>query len=174
MRRFAIFAPFLAAAVVAGCGSSGSSSSSAPASSGSSGGGTAVSASGSGGVSLSETEFKITPASPQVSKTGTITIKVTNNGSITHALAVQTPSGVVMTPHISPGHTATLKVNASKAGAYTFYCPIGNHRHAGMQGMFVVGGSSTPVTGGSGSGSSHTSSSSSSSSGGGGGGGYAY
>jgi uncharacterized cupredoxin-like copper-binding protein len=172
MRRFAMFAPFLAAAVIAGCGSSSSSSSSssAPASSGSSGGATAVSASGSGGVSLSETEFKITPASPKVSKAGTITIKVTNNGSITHALAVQTPSGVVMTPHISPGHSATLKVNASKAGAYSFYCPIDHHRQSGMHGTFIVGGSSTPVTGGAGSGSSQTSSSSSSSSGGG----YAY
>jgi uncharacterized cupredoxin-like copper-binding protein len=172
MRRFAILASLVAAAVIAGCGSSSSSSSSAPASSGTGGGKTAV-ATGTGAVTLRETEFKITPATARLSHTGTLTIKVTNNGSITHALAVQTPSGVVMTPHISPGHRATLKVNASKAGAYTFYCPIGNHRRAGMHGMFIVAGSSTPVAGGGGSSSSQTSSSGTSS-GRGGGGGYAY
>jgi uncharacterized cupredoxin-like copper-binding protein len=169
MRRLAMFAPFAAAAVLAGCGSSGSSSSSSSpsGSSGSNGSGTAVSASGAGGVSLSETEFKITPASPKVSKTGTITITVTNNGAITHALAVQTPSGLVKTSHIAPGQSAKLTVNISKAGSYTFYCPIGNHRQAGMHGTLVVGSGGSASGGASSSQSTSTSSSS-------GGGGYAY
>lgn len=175
MRRFAMLAPFAATALIAGCGSSSSSSttttsSSSPSSS--SGSATAV-ASGSsggsrgGGVSLSETEFRITPADPKIAKTGKITITVTNHGAITHALAVQTPSGISKTPNLTPGQSAKLTVNITKAGKYTFYCPIGNHRQAGMQGMLVVGSAGA---GGSAGGSSHTTSTGSSS----GGGGYAY
>jgi plastocyanin len=168
MRRLAMFAPFAAAALLAGCGSSSSSSTtttSSPASA--SGSGTPAAASGSGGVSLSEAEFKITPASPKVPKTGKITITVTNNGAITHALAVQTPSGLVKTPHIAPGHSAKLTVTISKAGTYTFYCPISTHRQAGMHGTLVVGSGAAASGGAS---SSQTTSTSSSS----GGGGYAY
>jgi len=166
-RRLAALAPFLVAAVVAGCGSSSSSNTSAPASSNaaaSSGG----SSSGGNAITLSESEFKITPATPTVSGTGTITITVKNTGAITHALAVQTPSGVVKTGSIAPGATATLKVDGAKAGRYTFFCPIDHHRQSGMQGVLVVGSA-----GGAGSGSAApatTTSSSSSNMGGG----YAY
>jgi plastocyanin len=128
MRCLAIMVPLLVSAVVAGCGSS------------SGGGGSSADASSGGGqLTLSETEFKITPASPTVASTGTITITVKNAGAITHALSVQTPSGTVSTGKIAPGASATLKVNASKAGRYTFFCPIPGHRAAGMQGVLVVG-----------------------------------
>ncbi len=169
MSRLAIFAPFAVAAVLAGCGSSSSSSSapansSAPASSTGSTSSAAPASSSAGGsqLTLSETEFKITPASPTVAHTGTITIAVKNTGAITHALSVQTPSGVVSTGNIAPGATATLKVNASKAGDYTFFCPIDGHRASGMQGVLIVGagagaassaGSSSTSTSGSGGGS---------------------
>ena len=134
MRRLAIIAPFLVAAVVAGCGSSSSSSKTAAASASPSGGG--------GQLTLSETEYKITPASPTVADNGTITITVKNTGAVVHALAVQTPSGTVSTGKIAPGASATLKVNASKAGRYAFFCPIPGHRAAGMQGALVVGSAS--------------------------------
>jgi uncharacterized cupredoxin-like copper-binding protein len=158
--------------LIAGCGSASSSSSSPAASSSSAAGSTSSTAAsaptstGAGSVSLTESEFKITPANAKVSETGPVTIKVTNNGSITHALALQTPSGVVQTGHIAPGRSATLKVNVSKGGSYTFYCPIGNHKQAGMQGTLVVG---SGAAAGGGTSSSQSSSSSSSS-----GGGYAY
>jgi plastocyanin len=84
----------------------------------------------------------LTPATRAVSRTGTITITVTNAGSITHALAVQTPSGVVKTGSIAPGATTTLEVEATKAGRYTFFCPIDHHRQSGMQGVLVVGSAS--------------------------------
>jgi uncharacterized cupredoxin-like copper-binding protein len=146
MRRLATLAPLaLVAAVLAGCGSS-SSTSSAPASSSNAAAATSSqSSSGGGQLTLSETEFKITPASPTVAKTGTITITVKNTGAVTHALSVVTPSGTVSTGHIAPGGTATLKVNATKAGKYTFFCPIPGHRAAGMQGVMVVG-SASPST----------------------------
>lgn len=141
MRRLAIIVPFALAAVIAGCGSSGGGSSAASASNAAAGSGSSASG---GQLTLSETEFKITPANATVAKAGTIAITVKNSGAITHALSVQTPSGTVSTGKIAPGKSATLKVNATKAGSYTFYCPIHGHRAAGMQGVLVVGSASAP------------------------------
>ncbi len=147
MIRFTTLAPLAVAVVLAGCGSSNSSSSGGSNVAGAS---TSSQASSGGQLTLSETEFKITPASPNVAHTGTITITVNNAGAVTHALAVQTPTGVVKTGPIAPGASATLKVDAAQAGKYTFYCPIPGHRQAGMQGVLVVGssgaGSAAPTT----------------------------
>jgi uncharacterized cupredoxin-like copper-binding protein len=131
----ALGAPIAIAALLAGCGSSSSSSSSSSAAS------TPAStpAASGGSVTLSESEFKITPASAAVAQTGTITITMKNTGKVVHALAVQTPSGVVKTGAINPGGSATLTVSAAKAGSYTFYCPIDGHRNLGMAGTLVVG-----------------------------------
>jgi uncharacterized cupredoxin-like copper-binding protein len=151
MLRVSLLAPFAVAALIAGCGSSSTTTSSGAAASSSAaatGTSSSTAAGAGGGVSLSETEFKITPATPAVAKTGTITITVKNSGKVTHALAVVTPAGVVKTGPIAPGATATLNVNATKAGKYTFYCPIPGHRMLGMQGTLVVGGA-RPRAGGS-------------------------
>ena len=136
-RGFALLAPVAVAVVIAGCGSSSSNKSSNAAF-----GASAASPAASGGASaltLSETEFKISPVSAIVSKAGPITITVKNVGTIEHELAVQTPSGVVKTAPIPPGSSATLKVDASKDGRYVYFCPIGHHRAAGMQGVLIVG-----------------------------------
>ena len=143
MLRISLLAPFAVAVLIAGCGSSSSTSSAAPSSAAAAKttSSAAAPASGAGGhVSLSETEFKITPAGPAVMKTETVTITMRNSGQITHALAVQTPAGIVRTADIAPGATGTLKVNVSKPGKYTFYCPIANHRMLGMQGTLTVAG----------------------------------
>jgi uncharacterized cupredoxin-like copper-binding protein len=173
MRRLTLLVPFAMVSVLAGCGSSSSSSSSAaPASAPATSTSSAAAPSGStgGGVTLTETEFKITPSSPTVAKAGKITITVKNSGKVTHALAVQTPSGVVKTSPIAPGATATLTVDVSKAGKYTFFCPIDGHRNLGMQGTLVVGSGASA----SGSSGSAKPASTTSSGGGGGGGSYGY
>jgi uncharacterized cupredoxin-like copper-binding protein len=142
MRRLTLLFPFVLVALLAGCGSSSSSSSSSvasPAPATSSPSAPASSGSAGGAVKLTETEFKITPANATASKAGKITITVKNSGKITHALAVQTPSGLVHTGDIAPGASATLTVNATKSGKYTFFCPIGMHRQLGMVGTLVVG-----------------------------------
>jgi uncharacterized cupredoxin-like copper-binding protein len=167
MRRLAIVIPLLV--LMAGCGSSSStttpsststststrtSTSSAAAPPASTGTSTGSTRSGGGALTLSETEFKITPKNGAVASTGTIAITVKNNGKIVHALAVQTPTGVVKTGNIAPGATATLAVDLSKAGTYTFYCPIDHHRQLGMVGTLTVGGPSSggAAAGGAGSG----------------------
>jgi uncharacterized cupredoxin-like copper-binding protein len=148
-----------AAAVLAGCGSSKSSSSaSAPPRSSST-----PAASGGGSVSFSEKEYKITPSTATL-KAGTATIKVANNGTVPHAFAVQTPAGVVRIHAISPGGSASLTVHLTKAGHYTFFCPLDGHRQLGMVGTLTVG------SGGNGSGGAGITTSTSSTSGGAGGG----
>jgi uncharacterized cupredoxin-like copper-binding protein len=151
MRRFALIAPFAVAALIAGCGSSSSSSSSASTSStpaaapssstttSSTAAAPATSGGGSSSVKLSETEFKITPKTPAVAKVGPVTFDVTNNGSVTHALAVESPAGLKSTASIAPGKSATLTVDFTKAGTYTFYCPVDNHKMLGMIGTITVG-----------------------------------
>jgi uncharacterized cupredoxin-like copper-binding protein len=144
VQRLALAIPLALTAVIAGCGSSSSSTAVRGAQRVA-----AVSTSG-GGLALSETEFKITPAAPSVAHTGTITITVRNTGAVTHALTMQTPAGPVSTSSIAPGKTATLKVNASKPGRYTFFCPIPGHEQAGMKGTLVVGSASANASGGGG------------------------
>jgi uncharacterized cupredoxin-like copper-binding protein len=153
------------ALAVAGCGSSSNDNKSSNSGGGSSSQKTAPASSGGGNaVSLSETEFKIDPASPSVKKTGKVTFKVKNDGTITHALEVE-GNGVeeTKTGNIAPGKSATLTIDAKKAGSLEFYCPIDGHKAQGMKGELKVGGGSDPGSG--------SSSSSSSKSGGGGGGG---
>jgi plastocyanin len=89
-------------------------------------------------VAISESEFKLTPASVKVPKAGPVTIQVKNAGGTAHALALQTASGVVTSPTLAPGKSASVKADL-KAGTYTMYCPIDGHRSKGMEGKVVVG-----------------------------------
>ncbi len=176
MRALALLVALAVAAALAGCGSSSSSSSattssssaatsSTAASSSGSGSGASSAASGAGGaeaLALSEKEFKILPAAPTLGHTGKVTITVKNTGAITHALAVDTPSGTVSTGNIAPGATATLTVDLTKTGHYTFYCPIPGHRAAGMVGVLTVEPLAHAAGSGSGSGGAAVSSGSSS------------
>jgi uncharacterized cupredoxin-like copper-binding protein len=133
MRRLVYIVGFAAIIAVAGCGSSSSNSSSGASSS--------ASSSAASQLSLTETEFKISPATANVASPGKVTINVKNAGGVTHAFTVVTPSGKVRTPTISPGGSATLTVDLSKPGKYVFYCPIDGHRASGMVGTLVVGSS---------------------------------
>jgi uncharacterized cupredoxin-like copper-binding protein len=89
-------------------------------------------------LAISESEFKLTPASAKVAKAGPVTIQVKNAGGTAHALALKTSTGVVTTPTLAPGKSASLKADL-KAGTYTMYCPIDGHRGKGMEGKVVVG-----------------------------------
>ena len=90
-----------------------------------------------GTVSVSESEFKLTPSTVRVPSSGPVTIQVTNSGGIQHALVVEGPRGGVKTPTLSPGHGASLGADL-KPGTYTMFCPIDGHRAKGMEGKLVV------------------------------------
>jgi plastocyanin len=141
-----------AGALIAGCGSGDSSSS------GSSGGGggygsqapakttatTAAAPAASSGARLAlkaveSNGLSFDPKALQA-KAGTVTITMDNpsGDSQPHAVSVEGPGGVAASGQIAqPGSTSkvTLKL---KPGKYTFFCPVGNHRAAGMQGTLTV------------------------------------
>jgi len=123
---------------LAACGSSSSES------------GTTGQAAAAQAISINETEFKLDPSSVQVDQAGTVTFRVTNNGTIDHALEVDGQSVEEETETIKPGESAELTVDLSKDGSYEIYCPIDGHRDSGMEGTLTVGaamgGGSTGTT----------------------------
>jgi uncharacterized cupredoxin-like copper-binding protein len=135
--RVALLALFAVLALAA-CGSSSSES------------GTTGQASAGQAISISETEFKLDPSSVQVDQAGTVTFRVTNDGTIDHALEVEGPGVEEEAEAIKPGESAELTVDLSKDGSYEIYCPIDGHRDSGMEGTLTVGagmgGGSTGTT----------------------------
>jgi uncharacterized cupredoxin-like copper-binding protein len=118
--------------------------------SGSSESGTTGQAAGGQAISIGETEFKLDPSSVQVDQAGSVTFRVTNNGTIDHALEVEGQGVEEETETIKPGESAELTVDLSKDGSYEIYCPIDGHRGSGMEGTLTVGaatgGGSTGTT----------------------------
>jgi plastocyanin len=141
-----------AAALIAGCGSDDSSSS------GSSGGGgygsqapakttattaaAAPAASSGGRLAIKAVESNGLSFDPKTLKAnaGTVTITMDNpsGDSQPHAVSVEGPGGVAAAGKIAqPGSTSAVTLKL-KPGKYTFFCPVGSHRAAGMEGTLTV------------------------------------
>ena len=119
-------------------------------------------------VNVSETEYKLDPSDP-TGQAGTVSFKVTNDGSVDHSLEVEGPKGEQeLEQDLGPGESGTLTVDLSQPGKYEFYCPLDGHRERGMEGEITVSGGGSAAGGGGEAGGS------SGSAGGGGGGGYGY
>jgi uncharacterized cupredoxin-like copper-binding protein len=135
--RVALLALFATLALAA-CGSTSSES------------GTTGQAAAGQPIAISETEFKLDPSSVQVDQAGSVTFRVTNNGTVDHALEVDGQGLEEETETIKPGESAELTVDLSKDGSYEIYCPIDGHRDSGMEGDLTVGaamgGGSTGTT----------------------------
>jgi uncharacterized cupredoxin-like copper-binding protein len=97
-------------------------------------------------VSLSESEYKISPSTVSVAKAGKVTFDVKNMGQITHALEIEGNGVETKTMSIAPGEAASITVDLSKNGKYEMYCPIDGHRAKGMEGTIQVGGSTGAMT----------------------------
>jgi len=97
-------------------------------------------------IQISEKEYSLDPGTVTVSKTGTYELRVTNNGTIAHALEVEGNGVEEKIGDIQPGAGATLRVTLTKDGSYEMYCPIDGHRSQGMQGMVTVGSGSGGTT----------------------------
>jgi uncharacterized cupredoxin-like copper-binding protein len=91
-------------------------------------------------VKVSETEYKIEPANPEIAKPGTVRFAITNDGSQVHSIEVEGPKGEKQSGVLQPGQKGTLQVDLSKPGSYEWYCPIANHKQLGMEGEIVVKG----------------------------------
>jgi len=121
---------------LAGCGGNESkpnagSDKSGGASSGSSGGGgqqLALAAPEDGSLKFDKTELE--------GKAGTVTINFDNPSTTPHAVAIE-GSGVEEASDTVTSSKTSVTADL-KAGTYTFYCPVGNHRAEGMEGKLTI------------------------------------
>jgi plastocyanin len=138
----------IAAAGLAACGGDSGSS----ASSGSAGGGyggkapakTTAAASTGGGATVAlaadETSGLAFDKQTATAKSGKVTLTLTNapGNSAPHAIAIEGQGIDKDGQTASPGGASSVSVDL-KPGTYTFYCPVGGHRAAGMEGTLTVG-----------------------------------
>ena len=135
MRR-TLTALVLATALLAGCGGDDEETQPAataeateePASGG--GGGETVKVSAPEDGSLKFDQATLT------AKAGTVTFEFSNPSSVPHAFEVE-GNGVEEETETVTGADASVTADL-KAGEYTYYCPVGQHRAAGMEGTLTV------------------------------------
>jgi len=84
-------------------------------------------------VKMTEYHFQLSVKSV---RTGTVVFKVVNKGQLPHTFEIQRLQKV--TPLVAPGHSATLKVRFRKAGTYYYLCTVGAHVQYGMAGNLRV------------------------------------
>ena len=89
-------------------------------------------------LDVTETDFAIAPADARVDQSGDVRISVVNRGEAPHALAIETPDGVVKTKTLGAGESAELDAKLDD-GTYEWFCPVGDHRARGMEGELKVG-----------------------------------
>jgi len=127
MRRLAICLT-LATLAVAGCG--GDDEEPAPASGGGGGGETLTIAADPGGaLKFDKTDLQ--------AKAGKLTISMDNPSDIPHAVEVEGNGAEAAGETVGKGKKSVATADL-KAGEYVFYCPVGNHRSAGMEGKLTV------------------------------------
>ena len=99
---------------------------------GGAGGGSTVNISTPSGTELAYDQKDVS------AKAGSVTIDFTNNESISHDVAIESPSGdtVGQTDLVASG-TANTTVDL-QPGTYTFFCTVPGHREAGMVGPLTV------------------------------------
>jgi plastocyanin len=105
---------------------------SAGGSSGSGAGATLVeTADESGGLSFSRGELTASAGSV------TVTLDNPSGNELPHAIEIEGNGVEEETETIEPGARASVTVDL-RPGRYTFYCPVGDHRAAGMEGTLTV------------------------------------
>src|SRR5262245_22032070 len=94
-------------------------------------------------IQIFEKEYSLTPSTITVAKAGTYAFKVTNDGTITHALTIEASGGgsdEVESGSIDPGSSKTIKFTFEAGKRYEMYCPVDGHKAEGMAGTISVGG----------------------------------
>jgi plastocyanin len=96
----------------------------------SSGGGASVPVAADPGGALAFTEKTLS------AKAGKVTFDFTNKSQVPHAVAIE-GNGVDVKTEVVTGANASVTADL-KPGKYTFYCPVDQHRQAGMEGTLTV------------------------------------
>lgn len=97
---------------------------------------TTASSGGGQTVKIGESEYKLDPSDATV-KAGSVTLDVTNDGTITHNLQIEGNGVEETTDSLAPGDTGELTVDL-KPGSYEMYCTIDGHKDLGMEGTVTV------------------------------------
>ena len=147
MRRLSLIAT-IGVLALAGCGgddeepaSGGSSGGSSSESSGSSGGGGGGSSSSSGGgeqlaISADPSALKFDKATLSA-KAGTVTITMANPSPSPHNVVIDGGSNNKPGEIVGKGKDSVASAEL-EAGEYKYYCAVGSHRSAGMEGTLTV------------------------------------
>jgi len=100
-------------------------------------------------VTITLTEFSITPATITVPLGEPVTFVVTNTGGAQHNLEVELEDRDIeqrlFATNLMPGETRQATFTFTEPGAWEMYCPVGNHRTLGMQGTILVAAAATPT-----------------------------
>ena len=98
-----------------------------------------------GETSVALSEFALTPAAVSVPAGGSL--KVTNNGTVPHNLAIEGTD--LKTADLAGGESETLDLSGLEPGEYQIICAIPGHSDAGMTGTLTVGadGAAAPAEG---------------------------
>ena len=97
---------------------------------------TTASSGGGQTVKIGESEYKLDPSDATL-KAGSVTLDVTNDGTITHNLQIEGNGVEETTDSLAPGDTGELTVDL-KPGSYEMYCTIDGHKDLGMEGTVTV------------------------------------
>jgi plastocyanin len=125
--RWIVTAAACAGLAFAGCGSKDDSSSSSPSSSG---------ASAAVDVSAPADGAKKFDQASLTAKAGKLTITFDNKATIPHGVSIE-GNGVNAASDVVTGSSTSFSVDL-KPGKYTYFCPVGDHRAAGMEGTLTV------------------------------------
>jgi plastocyanin len=135
MRTLSIIALLLALALIgAGCGDdddSGGSGGGAAGDTGGGGKGQTLKLSADPGGALKFDKSSLT------AKPGKVTIVMDNPSDLPHAVEIEGSGVEVAGDTVQKGGTSKASADL-KAGEYEYYCPVGNHKDAGMEGTLTV------------------------------------
>ena len=142
MRPLILIALLCALAIpVAGCGDDDDSGGSSNAGSGYSGGEEETKTSGGKAQTL---EISADPGgalkfdeSSLTAKAGKVTIVMDNPSDLPHAVEIEGAGVEVAGDTVMKGGVSKASADL-EAGEYEFYCPVGNHKDAGMEGTLTV------------------------------------
>ncbi len=91
-------------------------------------------------VKMTATDHAFEPSRVSVSPGKTVRLTLVNKGNAPHAVEFHLADGEAeLEPELEPGDSGTLIFVAPHSpGAYTYYCPVSDHREQGMVGQLVV------------------------------------
>jgi uncharacterized cupredoxin-like copper-binding protein len=88
----------------------------------------------SAAITVSAIEYKFKLSASSLSKPGTVTFKIKNNGHVAHDLQINKKTSKLL----QPGQSTTLSVKFTKKGSYYYSCTVPGHAALGMKGYFSV------------------------------------